>query len=193
MLISSLFDYVDVYKLAKGTSADTSVAGAPAYNVNKEVTFKNCALFCNYLNRIKNTQVHDGHHTDVVMSTCNFIEYSNKDLKTSVVFEDAFEANDAITDFNEASATTSFNLKPKITDQTGNVKQKYWINGTTKICKYFLRTFEMPLINCEINLDLNWSKICIIVVTNLIVETNVANQAAITDTTLYVPVVNLST
>ena len=51
----------------------------------------------------------------------------------------------------------------------------------------------MPLINCEINLDLNWSKICIIVVTNLIVETNVANQAAITDTTLYVPVVNLST
>ena len=67
------------------------------------------------------------------MSTCNFIEYSNKDLKTPVALwkyctdepVDAFEANDAITDFNEASATTSFNLKPKITDQTGNVAQKY--------------------------------------------------------------------
>ena len=65
-----------------------------------------------------------------------------------------------------------------------------------KYVSIFLRTLEMPLINWEINLDLNWSKICIIVVTNLIVETNVANQAAkfsITDTTLYVPVVNLST
>ena len=36
----------------------------------------------------------------------------------------------------------------------------------------------MPLINWEINLDLNWSKICIIVVTYLIVATNLGNQAA---------------
>ena len=59
------------------------------------------------------------------MSTCSFIEYSNKDLKTFVAFEDPFEVNDVINDFNEASATTSFNLKPKITDQTDNVAQKY--------------------------------------------------------------------
>ena len=48
----------------------------------------------------------------------------------------------------------------------------------------------MPLINCEINLDLNWSKNCIIVVTD------VANQVitfSITDTKLYVPVVTVST
>ena len=55
MLMSSLFDYIDVYKLTKGTVtvADTSAEAAPAYNVNKEVIFKNCAPFCNYLNRIK--------------------------------------------------------------------------------------------------------------------------------------------
>ena len=43
----------------------------------------------------------------------------------------------------------------------------------------------MPLINCEINLDLNWSE-----------KTAVTNQRAtfsITDTKLYVPVVTLST
>ena len=48
----------------------------------------------------------------------------------------------------------------------------------------------MSLINCEINLDLNWSKTCIIV------TTNIANQAEIfsmTDTKLYVPLVTLST
>ena len=48
----------------------------------------------------------------------------------------------------------------------------------------------MPLINCEINLDLNWSKKCVIV------AINVANQEAkfsITDTKLYVSGVTLST
>ena len=30
----------------------------------------------------------------------------------------------------------------------------------------FWRTLEMPLINCEINLDLNWSRNCVIVANN---------------------------
>ena len=48
----------------------------------------------------------------------------------------------------------------------------------------------MPLINCEINRILTWSKNCVIDFTN------VANQNGvfeITDTKLYVPVVTLST
>ena len=45
----------------------------------------------------------------------------------------------------------------------------------------------MPLINCEVNLILTWSKDCVI--------TNSAGQRtfAITETKLYVPVVTLST
>ena len=48
----------------------------------------------------------------------------------------------------------------------------------------------MPLINCEVELILNWSANCVII------STNVANQNpkfTITDTNLYVPVVTLST
>ena len=48
----------------------------------------------------------------------------------------------------------------------------------------------MPLINWEVELILTWSENCIIV------STNIANQNptfTITDTTLYVPVVTLST
>ena len=48
----------------------------------------------------------------------------------------------------------------------------------------------MPLINCEVELILNWSRNCVIL------SPNVANQAltfTITDTNLYVPVVTLST
>ena len=48
----------------------------------------------------------------------------------------------------------------------------------------------MPLINCEIELILNWSADCVII------STNVPNQNptfTITETNLYVPAVTLST
>ena len=51
----------------------------------------------------------------------------------------------------------------------------------------FLRTLEMPLINCEVNLILAWSSTCVIT------NSTVAGRFAITDTRLYVPVVILST
>ena len=51
------------------------------------------------------------------------------------------------------------------------------------------RTLEMPLINREINLDLNWSKKSVVVATN----TDQATTLLITDTKLYVPVLTLLT
>ena len=54
----------------------------------------------------------------------------------------------------------------------------------------FWRTLEMPLINCAVELILTWSRNCVII------STNVANQNptfTITETTLYVPAVTLST
>ena len=47
----------------------------------------------------------------------------------------------------------------------------------------------MPLINCEINLDLNWSRNCVILVKNV----NQDTTFLIIDTKHYVPVVTLST
>ena len=54
----------------------------------------------------------------------------------------------------------------------------------------FWRTLEMPLINCEISLQLLWSKICIIVAGTL---NNQNPSFQIIDTKLYVIVVTLST
>ena len=59
-----------------------------------------------------------------------------------------------------------------------------------KYLSNFWRTLEMPLINCEVELILTWSENCVII------STNVANQNptfTITETTLHVPVVTLST
>ena len=60
---------------------------------------------------------------------------------------------------------------------------------STKISKYFCRTLEMPLINCEVEIISTWSAGCVIN------YTDVADQVptfTITQTNLYVPVVTLS-
>ena len=59
-----------------------------------------------------------------------------------------------------------------------------------KYLSNFWRTLEMPLINCEIELILTWSRNCVII------STNIDNQIptfTIRETNLYVPVVTLST
>ena len=59
-----------------------------------------------------------------------------------------------------------------------------------KYLSNFRRTLKVPLINCEIIVDLNWSEKCVIV------ATDVADQGTtfwITDTRLYVSLLTLST
>ena len=53
-----------------------------------------------------------------------------------------------------------------------------------KYLSNFWRTFEIPLINCEINLDPNWPENCVIVANNADQET----AFSITDIKLYVAV-----
>ena len=87
------------------------------------------------------------------------------------------------------SDSESFKSKVKITGKTpndGNTKDVEII-VPLKYLSHFWRTLKMPLINCEVNLILTWSKGCVI--------TNSEGEAkfAITETKLYVPVVTLST
>ena len=58
-----------------------------------------------------------------------------------------------------------------------------------KYLSNFWRTLEIPLINCEIILDLNWSENCVKVANNADQDTAIS----ITDTKVYVPVLTLST
>ena len=68
--------------------------------------------------------------------------------------------------------------------------QKVEIIVPLKYLRSFWKTLEMPLIYCEINLDLNWSKICVLVAT---ASTNQGVTFSKTDAKLYVPVMTLST
>ena len=56
-----------------------------------------------------------------------------------------------------------------------------------KYVNNFWRTLEMLLINCELDLILTWSEVCIIS------SATGATKFKITDTRIYVPVITLST
>ena len=93
------------------------------------------------------------------------------------------EPNDNLAD------SESFKSKLKITENApvdGN-KKDVEIVVLLKYLSNFYRTLEMPLINCEVNLILTWSKDCVI--SSATGET----KFKITETKLYVPVVTLST
>ena len=135
----------------------------------------------------------------------NLIEYSDNYSKTSGSLSQYCKeipaVNDAgdIVDFNGSNATDSFNFKTKITAQTaansnnnGNISGRVDVEimAPLKYLSNFLRTLEMPLINCEVDLILTWSANCVTI------YTNVANQNptfTITETNFYVPVVTLWT
>ena len=180
MLRSSLCDYSDADILVKGNISVNNTAGAAAAN------------------NTNNTQIDNVEYIDIVMPIYNLIEYSGNYSKTSGSLWQyckdipAVNNNGDIVNFNGDNDTDSFNFKAKITGQTNDDGE---INGVEimvplKYLSNFWRTLEMPLINCEIELILTWSRNCVII------STNVANQNptfTITETTLHVPVVTLST
>ena len=157
MLSTSLCDYSDAYIVIKGTITvgNTAAFGADANNTKKMVTLKNCVPFTSCISRINNTQTDDAQYIDVVVPMYNLTEYSDNYSKTSgILFQycreiPAVDNDGAVTDFAEANATDSSNLKVKLTCQTGNDGTK---NVETMVpLKYlsnFWRTPEMPLINC---------------------------------------------
>ena len=200
MLRSSLCDYSDAYILVKGNISvnNTAADGAAANNTNKKVIFKNCAPFTNCISKINNTQIDNAEYIDIVMPMYNLIEYSDNYSKTSGSLWQyckeipAVDDDGDIVDFNGANATDSFNFKTKITGQTDNNGRidNVEIMVPLKYLSNFWRTLEMPLINCEVELILNWSANCVIIYTNV---NNQVPTFTITETNLYVPVVTLST
>ena len=111
------------------------------------------------------------------MPIYNLIEYNDNYSETSGTLWQyckgirAVDNNGAIVDFNGANATDSFNFKTKVTGQTaasndnGNIVVRVDVELMVplKYLSNFWRTLEMPLINCEVELILDWSANCVII------------------------------
>ena len=187
MLRSNLCDHADAYILVNGT---ITIPGAGNDDVTKQaderdkgVILKNCALFTKCISRINNADISNAQDINIVMPMYNLVEYSDNYSKTSGSLWQYYkdDPNDNIAD------SESFKSKIKITGKTpddGNTKDVEII-VSLKYLSNFWRTLEMPLINCEVNLILRWSKD--FVITNSESE----GKFAITETKLYVPVVTL--
>ena len=198
MLRSNLCDYADAYILVKGTITITGNEGPPAGRTeaqllaarqaderDKGVTFKNCAPFTKCISKINNTYIDNAQDIDIVMPMYNLIENSDNYSKTSGSLWQYYKDDPN----NNIADSESFKFKVKITGKTpndGNTKDVEIIVPLIYLSNFW-RTLEMPLINCEVNLILTWSKDCVI--------TNSAGEGkfAITETKLYVPVVTLPT
>ena len=125
------------------------------------------------------------------MPMYNLIEYSDNFSDTSGSLWD-FKGDEIVNNTNVTNDDNapSFKYKASIIGNTGNngAKNVLKIALPLKYLSHFWRSLEMPLINCKVELSLNWIENCV-----LTTAAN-ANKAIfkITDTKLYVPIVTLS-
>ena len=163
MLRSNLCDYADAYILVKGTITDVGDDVAKRLDErNKGIIFKNCAPFTKWISRINNTDIDNAQDIDIVMLMYNLIEYSNNYSKRSGSLWQHYKDDPNIIQIR--SKSESFKSKTKITGKTpaaGNTKNVE-LTVPLKYLSNFLRTLEMPLINCEVILILTWSTTCVI-------------------------------
>ena len=225
MLRSNLCNYSDAYILAKGTiTVKAPGVNNDADNIrdkrNRPLILKNNAPFVSCITRINGELIEDADDLDIVMSMYNLLEYSKNYRKTIGSLYNYYRdelTNDDNDNFAKIKVVNSeaFKYKNKITGNTYNVDaaaQGYDVNknGTQEIelaipLKYlgnFWKALNIPLISCEVSLELKWDKNCVI--TSLeqrqvdarppVVRDNAPTGAtlAINDCKLYVPAVNLS-
>ena len=223
MLRSNLCNYSDAYILVKRTITVTAPgANNDANNIrdkrNRPLILKNNAPFVSCITRINGELIEDAYDLDIVMSMYNLLEYSKNYRKTIGSLYNYYrdelsdDADDNNFDNIKVVNSNTFKYKNKITGNTYNVDagaQSYDVNknGMQEVelvipLKYlgkFWRALNIPLISCEVSLELKWDKNCII--TSLeqrdIGGGNRDNAPtgatlAIKDCKLYVPAVTLS-
>ena len=130
------------------------------------------------------------------MPMYNLIEYSHNysDKSGSLWY---FKRDEIVNnaDVTNDDNSPSFKYKASIFGNTGNngIKNEVKIAVPLKYLSNFWRSLEMPLINCKIELSLNWIGRCLLNTANTaIFKITDAKIFKITDAKLYVQVVNLS-
>ena len=227
MLRSNLCYYSDAYILVKGTITVTAPGvNNGANNIrdkrNGPLILKDNSPFVSCITRIDGDLIEDTDDLDIVMSMYNLLEYSKNYRKTIGslynYYRDELSNNADDNNFDNIKVINSntFKYKNKIIGNTYNVNggaQGYDVNKNGRIelelelelaipLKYlgkFWRALNIPLISCEVSLELKWVKNCVI--TSLeqrdIGGGNRDNSPtgatlAINDCKLYLPAVTLS-
>ena len=128
------------------------------------------------------------------MPMYNLIEYSDNYSDTSGSLWQ-FKRDEIVNNADVSNDNApSFKYKASLIGNTENngTKNGVKIAVSLKYLSIFWRSLEKPLINCKVELSLNWTENCILTL-NPNANNNI-NKAicTITDATLYVPIVTLS-
>ena len=225
--LKHLCDYADAYILVNGTI--TVAGNQPRGRQNRPLILKNNVPFVSCITRINNELIEDADDLDIVMPMYNLLEYSKNYRKTIGLLYNYYrdELNDDanLNNFanNNVVSSNSFQYKNKIIGNMYNVDStiipasggarvanpNYDANNSGKKnvelaipLKYlgnFWRALNIPLISCEVSLELKWNKTCVITSQQIGANLDGGNTAvptnatlAINDCKLYIPVVTLS-
>ena len=196
MFGSDLCDFSDAYIIVKG---DITLEGDNDGNKqNKNLAFENNASLINCISKINGVQIDNEEDLDVVMPMYNLLEYSKNYKKTTGSLWNYYrdeQSNPLSTD------SKSFKYKTNIVGKTPQDKDSLTNAKVVIALKYlsnFWRNLIIPLINCEVELILTWSKNFVLVdmTENADVDPEIVAPSAavfkIKDEKLYVPVVTLS-
>ena len=132
------------------------------HNIPSSVAFKNCAPFTKCITKIDGTTIDDAEDLDLVMSVYILLEYNSNYSETtgSLWFYSKSEATNFNADITNNIKLKSFEFKANLLGETeadGNngILKNSTIAVPLKYLSNFWRSFEMPLINCKIELILN--------------------------------------
>ena len=138
----SLCDYSDSYILVTG---DITATGGDA---NTRVAFKNCASFTKCITHINDEHVDGAHDLDMIMPMCNSIK-------------SAAGNPDMVSTANSSSFKFKSSFFKPLKDADNGVFKNVKIAIPLMYLSNFWRSLEMPLVNCKIHLELNWTKDCV--------------------------------
>ena len=153
---SSLCDYSDAFILVTG---NITVAA----NNDTDVAFKNCAPFSTCTTKINDVFVDEANHIYIAMPMYNLIEYSDNYSDTSGSLwqfkrDEVTDKNADLTIDNSQSFKYKAALLGKTTDVVANTNSSVKEAKIVVPLKYlsnFWTSLEMPLINCNVYLELN--------------------------------------
>ena len=217
VLRSDLCDYSDAYIVVKGT---ITAVRPHAAKKNKSVALKNNAPIINCISKSNGIKIDNAEDLDVVMPMHNLLEHSKNYRETTGSFWNYYRdepgnplsSNSKSFKYKTSIKGNTYNVDEKITNDDGNEvdNPKYEAPQVGKIeaeiviplkhLSNFWRSLDIPLIICEVELILIWSKNCVLsdMTTrhaegdNPAIFASLELEFQITDTKLYFPVVTLS-
>ena len=156
MLRPDLCDQSNAYFVFKATITITDLNNN-AYD--KQLTFKNNTSFISCISKTNNTLIDNGEDLVIVMPMYNFIDFSKIYSKTTRILW-YYYRNEPNIGIGGADNNINFSIKDS---KSFDYKAGYKVTGQTERSNSE-RDVEIfvPLINCEINLILNWSKNCVL-------------------------------